>query len=84
MRTMSLLSIRRISAMPVPKIFAASSRGRAARSMRTTAAFLAVVGSGAGKEPKRAMVCVKVSVPATVSEQGEGRRKYQAETTHRG
>lgn len=70
MRTISLFSIRRTSAMPVSRMLAASSRGRAARSMRTTAVFLAVVASGAGKEPRRATVCVRESVPATI---GEGR-----------
>lgn len=80
MRTISLLSIRRVSAMPLPRILAASSRGRAARSMRTTAAFLAVAASGAGKEPKRAMVCVRVSVPARASERGGGGGRQQQRT----
>ena len=70
-RTMSLLPIRRTSAMAVSRMVVASSRGRAERSMRTTAVFLAVVASGAGKEPRKATVCVRGSVPGTSVERAE-------------
>ena len=39
--------------------------------MRTTAVFLAVVASGAGKEPRKATVCVRGSVPGTSVERAE-------------
>ena len=70
-RTMSLLPIRRTSAMAVSRMVVASSRGRAERSMRTTAVFLAVVASGAGKEPRKATVCVRGSVRGTSVERAE-------------